>query len=41
LAFRPQYGDGERRADHGGERRWCVKKEVVAIVCEVGLAFLK
>jgi len=20
-------------------RRWCVKKEVVAIVCEVGLAF--
>jgi len=22
-------------------RRWCVKKEVVAIVCEVGLAFLK
>ncbi len=33
--FRPD-GDGERRADHGGERemrrRWCVKKEVVCSV---------
>ncbi len=35
--FRPD-GDGERCADHGGERdeaqvvfRWCVKKEVVAV----------